>query len=193
MAEQLRKKSSEIPRVSQEFLSGNQKLIKIISKSKNKKVGPYRVRRMTQKESLNEPFKERQMSLSKFERREKVSLMLSQGYTEVQIGQKLGVKRRTIVQDEAFLKEEAQKWINDLARDGFVFETKMTLDMLKDTKKQLTEMLDQDDLSIDERRKLLKQRDYNIHMQLTLLEQGPVVASIRKYLPTELKVFENYS
>ena len=41
MAEQLRKKSSELPGVSQEFLSDSQKLDKIFPKSKNKKGGPY--------------------------------------------------------------------------------------------------------------------------------------------------------
>jgi len=123
------------------------------------------------------------MSLSTIERREKVSMMLSHGYTQIQIAQRLGVNRRTIVRDKTFLKEAAQKWINDLAKDGFVFETKMALDMLKDTKRQLNEMLDQDDITREERCKLLKQRDYNIHLQLTLLAQGPVVASIRKYLP----------
>ncbi len=123
------------------------------------------------------------MSLSRFERREKVSMMLSHGYTQIQIAQKLGVNRRTIVRDKAFIIEEAQKWLNGQAKDGFVFETKMALDMLKDTKRQLNEMLDQDDLTREERCKLLKQRDFNIHLQLTLLAQGPLVASIRKYLP----------
>jgi len=129
------------------------------------------------------------MSQSKFERREKVSMMLSHGYTQVQIAQKLGAHRRTIVRDKAFLIGEAQKWINDLARDGFVFETKIAFDMLKDTRRQLSGILDQEDLSREERCKLLKQRDFNIHLQLTLLAQGPVVASIRKYLPFS----QNYS
>ena len=123
------------------------------------------------------------MSLSRFERREKVSMMLSHGYTQIQIAQKLGVNRRTIVRDKAFLIEDAQKWINDLARDGFVFETKITLDMLKDTTRQLNEMLDQDDLSREERRKLLKQRDENIALQLQLIAEGPLIHSMRKYLP----------
>jgi len=122
------------------------------------------------------------MSLKKFERREKISLMLSHGYTQVQIAQKLGVNRRTILRDKIFLKEEAQKWLNGLARDGFVFETKMTLDMLKDTKRQLNEMLDQDDLSREERRKLLKQRDENIVLQLQIIGEGPLIHSMRKRL-----------
>jgi len=142
--------------------------------------------------SPNETIEDGRMRLSKFERREKVFLMLCHGYTQIQIAQKLVVHRRTVSRDKAFLIEEAQKWVNDLAKDDFIFETKMTLDMLKDTKKQLNEMLDQDDLSRDERCKLLKQRDSNIHLQFTLLAQGPVIASIRRYLPSNLKAFGNY-
>ena len=132
------------------------------------------------------------MSLSKFERREKVSLLLTHGHTQIQIAQKLGVNRRTIVRDRAFLIEEAQKWMNDLARDGFNFETKMTLDLLKDTQKQLNEMLLDPSLSREEKRKLLKQRDDNIAQQLQIIVHGPLIASIKRYLPSELKSFENY-
>jgi len=129
------------------------------------------------------------MSQSKFERREKVSMMLSQGYPQIQIAKQLGVHRRTIVRDKAFLIEESQKWINDLAREGFVFETKISFDMLKDTQKQLNQMLDQKDLSLGEKRKLLKQRDENIALQLQLIQAGPLIASIRRYLPAEQKAF----
>lgn len=131
------------------------------------------------------------MSLSKFERREKVSMMLSQGYPQKQIAQKLVVTRRTIARDKAFLIKEAQKWVNDLASDGFVFQTKTTFDLLKDTQKQLNEMLLDPTLSIDEKSKLLKQRDDNIAKQLQLLAEGPLIASIKRYLPSELKSFEN--
>ena len=61
------------------------------------------------------------MSLSKFERREKVSMMLSHGYTQIQSAQKLGVNRRTIVRDKAFLIEDAQKWIKLLVYSFFEF------------------------------------------------------------------------
>ena len=119
--------------------------------------------------------------------------MLSQGYPQIQIAQKLGVNRRTIVRDKAFLIEEAQKWMNDLARDGFNFETKMTLDLLKDTQKQLNEMLLDPTLSKEEKRKLLKQRDDNIAQQLQIILNGPLIASIEKRLrPFEQKEFENY-
>ena len=118
--------------------------------------------------------------------------MLSQGYTQIQISRQLGVHRRTIVRDKAFLIHEAQKWMNDLARDGFNFETKMTLDLLKDTQKQLNEMLLDPTLSKEEKRKLLKQRDDNIAQQLQIIVNGPLIASIKRYIPSELKTIENY-
>src|SRR3972149_1033942 len=133
------------------------------------------------------------MSLLKLERREKVSLMLSQGYTQIQISRQLGVHRRTIVRDKAFLIHEAQRWMNDLAKDGFNCETKMALDLLKDTQKQLNEMLLDPSLSREEKRKLLKQRDDNIAQQLQIILNGPLIASIEKRLrPFEQKEFENY-
>ena len=132
------------------------------------------------------------MSPSKFERREKVSMMLSQGCPQIQIARQLGVNRRTIVRDKVFLIGEAQRWMNDLARDGFNFETKMALDLLKDTQKQLNEMLLDPSLSREEKRKLLKQRDDNIAQQLQIIVNGPLIASIKRYLPSELKSFENF-
>ena len=133
------------------------------------------------------------MSLPKLERREKVSMMLSQGYPQIQIAKQLGVHRRTIVRDKAFLIEEAQRWMNDLAKDGFNFETKMSLDLLKDTQKQLNEMLLDPTLSREEKRKLLKQRDDNIAQQLQIIVNGPLIASIRQRLrPFEKKEYENY-
>src|SRR3989304_1153336 len=131
------------------------------------------------------------MSPSKFERREKVSMMLSQGCPQIQIARQLGVNRRTIVRDKVFLIGEAQRWMNDLARDGFNFETKMALDLLKDTQKQLNEMLLDPSLSREEKRKLLKQRDDNIAQQLQIILNGPLIASIKRYLPSELKTYGN--
>ena len=131
------------------------------------------------------------MSPSKFERREKVSMMLSQGCPQIQIARQLGVNRRTIVRDKAFLIGEAQRWMNDLAKDGFNFETKMALDLLKDTQKQLNEMLLDPSLSREEKRKLLKQRDDNIAQQLQIILNGPLIASIKRYLPSELKTYGN--
>src|SRR5437870_300163 len=74
-------------------------------------------------------------------RREMVSFLILDK-TETEIGVELGVSRETIVRDVAFLKKSMHFWIEDLAKYGFAFEYKLTLDRLHNYRAKLEKLYD---------------------------------------------------
>ena len=123
------------------------------------------------------------------ERREKVNFMLMKGATEVAIAKQLNVSEKTIQRDVGFLKEQAGLWINDLAKDGAVYECKMVLEKLKDSERELNIMLQKDKLPMETRQKLLKQRDENVTLQAQFVLEGPTLFAMKKGM-AEMR-FEN--
>src|SRR5436853_7882651 len=71
------------------------------------------------------------MIKSSMTRREQVSVLLIKGRNETKIAQELGVSRQTIVRDVSFLKKSSQSWLEGLAKDGFIFEDRLSLDKIK--------------------------------------------------------------
>ena len=95
MAQQLkRKKSSDLPEVSQEFLSDNQKLVRIISKSRNKKGGPY-----------NKKDREARRS-------EVIRLYFEYGYSAKKISEMMKINRNTINGDVDYLHDKIAKSVD---------------------------------------------------------------------------------
>ena len=62
------------------------------------------------------------------QRREKVTNYLRRGYTETKIAGILKVCRQTVVRDVVTVKKTSSKWLDGLAKDGFIFEYKLGLD-----------------------------------------------------------------
>lgn len=119
------------------------------------------------------------MSLSVTERRERVAYYLVQGLTEIEIANKIGTSRRTIVRDVYFIKQAAQKWVNSLAMGEFVFQVKLAMDKLIDTELQLRHLLSMAN-TIEEKLKILKAIQDNVALRIQLLGEGPTLLSLNK-------------
>ncbi len=68
------------------------------------------------------------------QRRERVSELLSQGWTEKRIAKELDVSYPTIVRDVKYLKEHVYEWVDEQARIGFMFECKKCIDEIDSLK-----------------------------------------------------------
>lgn len=124
------------------------------------------------------------MSLSRLERREKVSYLLTQGQNETEIGKILQVSRRTVVRDVSFLKEASQRWLDDLIKAGFVFEAKLALEKLRDNEIRLRKLLKFSLEPLDEM-KIIRQLDNNIISQLQMLVEGPTLYGMKKAMSAQ--------
>src|SRR5919106_193909 len=65
------------------------------------------------------------------DRRRQVAILVTQSYTEVEMGQKLGVDASTISKDIKALKLISQQFIYDIAKSDFTFYYKQSLDLVK--------------------------------------------------------------
>jgi len=128
------------------------------------------------------------MSHSKLEKMEKTAILLRQGFTQAQIAVQLGIRRRTVVRYVAELREISQRWLNDLAVGGLVFEMKLTIDKIKDNEVELRKMLSVKNLDDPFRAKLLKQLDENIVNQLQITMEGPTILSMKRHLSQNFKI-----
>lgn len=112
------------------------------------------------------------------ERREKVAEMMK-FKTEVEIARDLNCSLVTVARDVAFLKKSARYWLDDLARDGFIYEYKISLDELKESRVALKQLYEN---STDpfEKRMLLKDIDANILSYIKLLSEAPTVLAFKR-------------
>lgn len=112
-------------------------------------------------------------------RREKVAHYLTQGYNETEIAKFMKVSRQTIVRDVAELKKESRPWLDDLAKNGFIFEYRLGFEKLKETASRL-ESLYHEAKTSKEKLAILKQKDENTVLYLKLLSESPTIHSLRK-------------
>jgi len=113
------------------------------------------------------------------QRREKVAIFLIKTKTEKEIALKFGVSRQTIVRDVAYLKKESQKWLDDLAKEGFVYEFKLTLDKIRDHERELYGLYTESDC-ISQKTQILKALNENAKLYLELLGETPTVHAYKK-------------
>src|SRR3989442_959917 len=99
------------------------------------------------------------------ERREEVSYLLIQGFTEVDIAKKLGRSRETIVRDVRHIKSQANPWIDDLAKEGFPFEYKLAMDKLRENERGYRKMLENKNLTVSDELRIRKAIDDNVIQQ----------------------------
>ena len=102
---------------------------------------------------------------------------------ETKIAEILGVSRQTIVRDVSFLKDSAQSWLDGLAKDGFVFEYKLTLDKIKENGSRLEKLLDETK-DVWQKLAIIKALDENTKLYLEMLGETPTIHAYRKAVKT---------
>ena len=122
------------------------------------------------------------------ERREKVNYLLIKGATEKTIAKQLGVSERTITRDVKFIREQASTWVDDLGKEGAIYECKLALDKLKDSELELNRIIQKlkDSTTIPEVEKeltiakLVKQKDDNVTLQAQFVLEGPTLYAMKR-------------
>lgn len=106
-------------------------------------------------------------------RREQVSYHLIKGTPVARIAELLGVHRNTIVNDIAYIKDEARSWLDDLAKEGFIHEYRIALEKIRDHEFELQKLLAE--ASITKKIQILRALDENTKLYLEFLGETPTV------------------
>ena len=114
------------------------------------------------------------------ERQEMVNELLSQGWTEKKIAEKLNVSYATILLDVKFLKEEALQWVDDLVKTEFIFEVKKSIGELNNLKTRLYGYLDDDKLDAETKVKISREIKNILDLKLGILAKGPALQGLRR-------------
>jgi hypothetical protein len=112
-------------------------------------------------------------------RRELVSGFLTKNKTETEIAEICQVSRQTIVRDVAAIKSQSQTWLDGLAKNGFVFEFKKTLDKIKENGTRLESLL-LEAKDIWQKLAILKAIEQNAKLYLELIGETPTIHAYRK-------------
>jgi len=115
------------------------------------------------------------------DRREQVSYLLIRGKTETQIAKEINVDRRTIVRDVSFLKKASHSWLDNLAKEGFIYEYKLSLDKIRNHEQELQKLYDQTN-DISQKIQIIKLLDDNSKLYLELLGETPTVHAYKQAL-----------
>jgi len=113
------------------------------------------------------------------ERRQKVSNLIIKGKTETEIAGILFVHRNTIVRDVSFLKNQSHNWLDGLAKNGFIYEYKLSLDKIRDHERELQKLFE-DSEEIGQKTQILKALDDNSKLYLELLGETPTVHAYKR-------------
>ncbi len=113
------------------------------------------------------------------ERRQKVSNLIIKGKTETEIASILFVHRNTIVRDVSFLKNQSHNWLDGLAKNGFIYEYKLSLDKIRDHERELQKLFE-DSEEIGQKTQILKALDDNSKLYLELLGETPTVHAYKR-------------
>ena len=113
------------------------------------------------------------------ERRQKVSNLIIKGKTETEIAGILFVHRNTIVRDVSFLKNQSHNWLDGLAKNGFIYEYKLSLDKIRDHERELQKLFENSE-DIGQKTQILKALDDNSKLYLELLGETPTVHAYKR-------------
>ena len=113
-----------------------------------------------------------------YQRRKRVAELI-RTKSEIEISKILNVSRETIVRDISFLKKSVNSWLDDLAKTGFSFEYKLTLEKSKKRTEILENMINtsQDNF---EKINIIKELRNEDKFYIDLLSQAPTVYSLRR-------------
>lgn len=121
-------------------------------------------------------------------RREEVSRLLLKNMSEIKIAEILGVSRQTIIRDVSFMKKSSVSWSDGLAKDGFIFECKHTLDKIRNVGRRYEELYDITD-DVWQKISILREIDANNKLYLEMLSEYPTITAYKK----ALKITQNVS
>ena len=113
------------------------------------------------------------------ERRQKVSNLIIKGKTETEIASILCVHRNTIVRDVSFLKKQSHNWLDGLAKNGFIYEYKLSLDKIRDHERELQKLFENSE-EIGQKTQILKALDDNSKLYLELLGETPTIHAYKR-------------
>jgi len=114
------------------------------------------------------------MSTQVEDRREKVYRYRIKGLTQEKIREKIGCSRQTIVRDCKIIKENAKKWLDDLAKDGYINEYKMLIDQEKYREQELQQLFDKETDPI-KKIKINHALNENVKLLANLLDDLPAM------------------
>ena len=115
----------------------------------------------------------------KEKRLRQVSYLLLKGYNESEIAEHLHVSRRTVVRDVSQLKQDANKWLDDIVDQGYIFEVKQSLDFFRTLRTELFEMLENSQ-NVNEKLKIMKRLGENFGTYFSIIFEGPMLTHLRK-------------
>ena len=113
-------------------------------------------------------------------RREQISLCLQKSVTSASlIARELGLRVATVSNDLHWMKLQAQKWLSEHTLDGYVFETKNTIEQLKDIEMDLQDMRRMT-TNPEVKLKIIHELISLINMRWVMQGDGPTLMNARK-------------
>lgn len=116
------------------------------------------------------------------ERRDRVDELLSQGWTEKKIAEKLNVSYATLLRDVKFLKEQALQWVDDMAKTEFIFEVKKSVGELDNLKTRLYGYLDDAKTDVETKLKISRELREILNLKLDTLGAGPALQGMKRVI-----------
>jgi len=113
-------------------------------------------------------------------RRERISLCLQKSVTSTSlIARELGLRVATVSNDLHWMKLHAQKWLSEHTLDGYVFETKITIEQFKDIEMDLQEMRKMT-TNPEVKLKIIHELISLINMRWVMQGDGPTLMKLKK-------------
>lgn len=112
-------------------------------------------------------------------RRERVSLCLSKSMTSTKlIAEQIKATPEQVNNDLRWMKKNSSKWLSGHTLDGYVFETRKTIDQLQDIEVEL-QSLRSLEKNLDNKLKIMKQLAELINMRWVIQGDGPTLMSMK--------------
>ena len=112
-------------------------------------------------------------------RRERISLCLQKSITSpLLIARELGLRVATVSNDLHWMKVQSLKWLSGHTLDGYVFETKNTIEQFKDIEMDLQNM--RKNATLEEKLKIFHVLIPLINMRWVMQGDGPTLMNARK-------------
>jgi len=116
------------------------------------------------------------------QRRERVTELLSYGWTEKKIANELDVSYPTIVRDVRYLKEHVYEWVDEQARIGFMFECKKSLDEINSLKTAMYDLYYDPNTNPEMKLKISKELRELLTLKIERLGDIPVLHGVKRML-----------
>jgi arginine repressor len=139
------------------------------------------------------------------QRRMKISSLLAQSRTEVEIARELGVTQATVSRDVKVLKELSQQFVFDLAKSDLAYYYKQCIDGIEEVRRKAWDMFkakNDDDTINSEMMNELVPRDKLLALKVirecneakySLFQQGPSIMNVKSLEERLIRIEEGNS